>query len=196
MLPGKLNGGNFVALIKAWRDMWNSQVLDHLLASRIVAGSGITVQRLPAGTVISAIRRSGGGGAAAVIHDDAGPFAVTIEIKDGSTPEQTEYEVVLHNTASESGIAGLVTVGSYREEIEDQQWRPQEGVVYLDITWDDDTEDYTVIFELESGLPDTADEKRYILRIAEITYDSETDTWSAAQIRPPGDIEVLNRWVT
>ena len=69
------------------------------------------------------------------------------------------------------------------------------GVVILDIVYDDDTEEYDVLFSLEDELPETTDEKRYILRIAEISYDEDTETWSAAQIRPVGDIEVTGRWV-
>ena len=58
-----------------------------------------------------------------------------------------------------------------------------------------DPDEYDVIFDLEEELPDTGDEQRYILRIVEITYDDESETWAAHQIRNYGDIEVLGRWV-
>ena len=48
---------------------------------------------------------------------------------------------------------------------------------------------------LAEKLPETTDEKRYILRLAEVTCDKDQKTYSVAQIRAVGDIEVLGRWV-
>lgn len=48
---------------------------------------------------------------------------------------------------------------------------------------------------LQETLPQTEDEKRYLERIAEVTYDTDQKTYSVAQIRAVGDIEVLGRWV-
>ena len=190
MLPRKLlRGDKFVVLY----DLWN-ELIDHLQSMRPVAGNGITLQRLSAGTVISTVRTSGKSASGASAESDEGPFAVTIEnVNEGG--DQPEWRVKLHNTASESGVAGMVTIGSRRMQIEDQVWEPKPGVVILDIVYDDDTEEYDVLFSLEDELPETTDEKRYILRIAEISYDEDTETWSAAQIRPVGDIEVTGRWV-
>lgn len=190
MLPRKLlRGDKFVVLY----DLWN-ELIDHLQSMRPVAGNGITLQRLSAGTVISTVRTSGKSAAGVSTESDEGPFAVTIEnVNEGG--DQPEWRVKLHNTASESGVAGMVTIGSRRMQIEDQVWEPKPGVVILDIVYDDDTEEYDVLFSLEDELPETTDEKRYILRIAEISYDEDTETWSAAQIRPVGDIEVTGRWV-
>ena len=196
MLPGKLTDGNFINLIKKWRDMWNDVLRDHLQSMRLVAGPGVRIQRLANGTVISTERGSGGSSPSAVSQDsDGGPFAVTIEDVSEDGAAEPEWTILLHNSKSESGTAGMVTIGSYREMIEDQEWDPQEGIVYLDITYDPETEEYDIIFDLEDELPETGDEQRYILRIAEITYDAETETWTAHQIRDYGDIEVLGRWV-
>lgn len=125
---------------------------------------------------------------------DEGPFAVTIEDlnENGNQPNWT---VRLHNSASESGVAGMLTIGSQRMQISDQEWSPKNGVVILDITYDDEAEDYTATFSLEEQLPETKDEKRYILRIAEIFYNNDTESWTVAQMRPVGDIEVTGRWV-
>ena len=190
MLPRKLiRGDKFVVLY----DLWN-ELIDHLQSIRPVAGTGITLQRLSAGTVISTVRTSGKSATGVTAEEDEGPFAVTIEnLNEGG--DQPDWRVKLHNTASESGVAGMVTIGSWRMQIEDQMWEPKPGVVILDIVYDDDTEEYDVLFSLEDELPETTDEKRYILRIAEISYDEDTETWSAAQIRPVGDIEVTGRWV-
>ena len=195
MLPGKLTDGNFINLIKKWRDMWNDILLDHLQSMRLVAGPGVRIQRLASGTVISVERGSGGSSPSAVARDsEGGPFAVEVynANEDGDEPE---WKIKLFNSGSESGNAGMVTIGSFREEFEDQEWGAQEGVVYLDVTYDPDTEEYDIIFDLEEKLPDTGDERRYILRIAEISYDAETETWTAHQIRDYGDIEVIGRWV-
>ncbi len=190
MLPRKLLKGDKFAVLY---DLWN-QLIDHLQGIRPVAGTGIRIQRLPAGTVISAARSSGKGGSGVTVEGDEGPFAVTIEDLNENS-DQPHWTVRLHNTASDSGIAGMLTIGSRRMQISNQEWTPKAGVVILDITYDDAAEDYTATFSLEEKLPETKDEKRYILRIAEITYDKDTESWSAAQILPVGDIEVTGRWV-
>lgn len=191
MLPRKLlRNDKFIVLY----DLWN-QLIDHLQSSRPVAGAGIKIQRLSAGTVFSASTGKSGGGTGGVTElGNKGPFAVTIESADKGK-ENSNKVVKLHNSASKSGVAGMVTIGSWRKEIADQEWSPQKGVVILDVTYNDGSEDYTATFSLEEKLPDTKDEKRYILRIAEISYDSDTKKWSAAQIHPVGDIEVTGRWV-
>lgn len=166
---------------------WGAQLIQWIKDSVIPRGDGRTTR--VDGNIISV--RNGGG----VAEDkDKGPFAVTIEdlSENGDSPR---WVVRLHNTASESGVAGMLTIGSRRVSVNDQEWEPKTGVVILDITYDDEAEDYTAIFSLEETLPETVDEKRYILRIAEISYDSDTESWSAAQIHPVGDIEVLGRWV-
>lgn len=134
-----------------------------------------------------------GDGSTAVSKEKGGPFA--LEIYNAGSDETPEWRVKLLNSESRSGKAGLVTIGSYREMIEDLDWDAEPGMVYLDVTYDPETEEYNVIFDLEDELPETGDEQRYILRIGEITYDEETETYTAHQIRDYGDIEVLGRWV-
>lgn len=194
MLPGRLENGNFISMIRKWSEMWNGPLLDHLQSMRLIAGNGIRIQHYANGTVIEAEAASAGA-AAAVQPDeeDGGPFAV--EIYNAGSDEAPEWRVKLLNSESRSGKAGLVTIGSYREMIEDLDWDAEPGMVYLDVTYDPETEEYNVIFDLEDELPETGDEQRYILRIGEITYDEETETYTAHQIRDYGDIEVLGRWV-
>ena len=191
MLPRKLlKNDKFIVLY----DLWN-QLIDHLHETHLVPGAGIRIQRLPAGTIISAARSSGKSGSSVAVDAGVeGPFAVTVE-PVAEEQENPGRVVRLHNTASESGVAGMLTIGSRRKQIADQEWPPKAGVVILDVTYDDKAEDYTATFSLEETLPETVDEKRYILRIAEISYNNDTESWSAAQIHPVGDIEVLGRWV-
>ncbi len=85
MLPRKLlRGDKFVVLY----DLWN-ELIDHLQSMRPVAGNGITLQRLSAGTVISTVRTSGKSAAGVSTESDEGPFAVTIENvnEGGGQPE-------------------------------------------------------------------------------------------------------------
>ena len=165
MLPGRLEDGNFISMIRKWSEMWNGPLLDHLQSMRLIAGNGIRIQHYSNGTVIEAAAASGGGSAAVEPETEGGPFAV--EIYNAGPDETPEWRVKLLNSDSRSGKAGLVTIGSYREMIEDLDWDAEPGMVYLDITYDPETEEYNVIFDLEDELPETGDEKRYILRIAE-----------------------------
>lgn len=190
MLPRKLKKGDKTALIF---DRWN-QLVDYLHEIRLVGGAGIRLAKMTSGTVISAMTTAGGGGGAMVDDAARGPFAVTIENK--GSDETPEWTVRLHNSANTaSAWAGMVTVGSRRSFHAVQTWTAKEGVVYLDVTYDVETENYQVLFALEVELPATADEKRFVLRITDIAYDSDADRYTATQIRPVGDIEVLGRWV-
>ena len=192
MFPLKLkHGDSFSTLF----DRFN-QLIDYLREIRLVAGPGIRINRLPAGIKLSTNVLSGA--ASTAFQPDTGnggPFAVTIEEVSEDNADEPNRIIRLYDSSSDSGTAGMVTIGSYREMIEDQKWDAQAGIVYLDITYDPETEEYDIIFDLEDELPETGDEQRYILRIAEITHDEETDTWEAHQIRDYGDIEVLGRWV-
>lgn len=190
MLPQKLRKGDKMASIF---DRWN-QLIDYLHEIRMVSGAGIRLSKMPSGTVISAMATATGGGRSVVDDDVRGPFAVTIENK--GSDETPEWMVKLHNSANAaSTVAGMVTIGSFRTLYGVQIWEAKDGVVYLDVTYDEETEGYTVLFALEDELPRTADEQRYVLRIADIAYDSDTDRYTATLSRPVGDIEVLGRWV-
>lgn len=186
MIPRKLlRGDKFTSLY----DLWN-QMIDHLYEIRPVAGSGIQIQRMPAGMRFSATARGGSSGSGGSFGD-LGPFAVTLEV-DAETKKQS---VKMHNSASDGEIAGLVTIGSSRFEIKNQEWAPAAGIVFCDITCNAESGEYQVLFSLAEKLPETTDEKRYILRLAEVTCDKDQKTYSVAQIRAVGDIEVLGRWV-
>ena len=145
---------------------------------------------MPAGMRFSATAGGGSSGSGGSFGD-LGPFAVTLE-ENAETKKQT---VKMHNSASDGEIAGLVTIGSSRFEIKNQEWAPAAGIVFCDITCNAESGEYQVLFSLAEKLPETTDEKRYILRLAEVTCDKDQKTYSVAQIRAVGDIEVLGRWV-
>ena len=190
MIPPRLRRGDPIGKLV---DHWN-MLIDHLNEIRIVAGGGISVSKMPAGTVISARGKSGGSTGSSAASFLAGPFAVSM-LNTGSA-DSPSWQVVLYNSAApESKIAGMLTIGSYREEIQKQFFDPQEGVLFLDATYDENSEKYTCSFALEENIPDTGDEKRYIYRIGEISYDDNTKNYKTSQIHPFGDIDVLGRWV-
>lgn len=186
MLPNKLQHGDSFARMF---DLYN-QLIDHLRETRLVAGPGVSISRLPSGTVINAGRKSSAPAPAPAAADQGGPFAVEIVDLGNSSGQR----VVLCNSDSHSGIAGVVYAGSHRETVSDMEWQPRAGVLFLDVTYNEKADDYVIEFKLESELPDSA-LRRYVLRIAEITYDSETKTYSAHQVRSCGDIEITGRWV-
>lgn len=189
MIPQKLKRGDRFALIF---DRWN-KLVDYLHEIRLVPGRGINIARLPSGIVISSSTAPSGRGGSVAADVARGPFGVTVE-DDGDGVEPA-WKVRLRNTAGSSRFAGMVTIGSHRRLCDVQTWDAREGVVYMDITCDDESDGYRIVFALEDELPATADERRFVLRIADIAYDSEADIYTATQVRPVGDIEVLGRWV-
>ena len=186
MFPPKLtHGDNLANLFEKYNRM-----IDYLRETRLVAGSGIRINKHPAGTTIESTATGTGGGVSIPAGDKGGPFAVEIAESENSSGPR----VVLCNSDTHSGIAGEVRVGSHLETVRDMDWQPQAGVLFLDVTYDENAEEYVIKFKLEPTLPDTGI-RRYILRIGEITYDSDTETYSAHQTRNYGDIEITNRWV-
>ena len=62
--PERITGANIVAQIRNWVAQWNSRIIPHLRSLEVVAGPGITIDRRPTGTIVSAlpqnVRPSGG----------------------------------------------------------------------------------------------------------------------------------------
>lgn len=75
-----LTGDSPLKLIRKWRDFWNNSLRHEIRRLKIIAGSGIKAEYTTAGTVISALPRSGnrrsGGG------DTATLFKVTCKGKE------------------------------------------------------------------------------------------------------------------
>ena len=195
MLPNKLQHGDNLASLF---DKFN-RIIDYLHETRLVAGPGMRINRLPAGTTIESTATASAAAQSVPVSGSAaqpGPFAVEIfDANEDVEDADPNLRVRLYNSAADSGTAGLVTIGSYRTSIQDQEWELQEGLVYLDVTWDTETKKYVIDFCLDNDLPETDDPMQYFLRIAEIQYDEDNDEYTVAQLRPCTDIEVLGRWV-
>lgn len=190
MIPPRLRRGDPIGKLV---DYWN-MLIDHLNEIRLVPGNGISVSRMPAGTIIKALGTGNTNAGTSVIQNSSGPFAVVV--KNIGDEANSQMAAVLCNSANEkSETAGLLTVGSYRELIPVQNFSLISGTLFLDILYDDEKEKYICKFSLQKSLPETADEKRYIYRISEIQYNEETKSYTAHQIHPCGDIEVVGRWV-
>jgi len=194
-----MEDGNFVTLIRRWRDMWNNLLHDHLQSMRLVAGPGVRIQRLASGTVISAERSSGVSPAAVQTGEAGSGGAFAVEVYNSGTDESPEMKVKLFNSESESGTAGQVTAGSFSQNISDQEW-PLSGTsaqyVYMSMTYTPATSQYTIVFNLASSVPSAASVREYILPVAELSY-SQSAGWKVSQLRPEkfGNITITGRWV-
>lgn len=112
MLPGKLEDGNFITLIRRWREMWNTLLREHLNSMRLIAGKGIRIQHYPNGTVISADRTSAAAVPAAAQEDE---YSGCFKIVDVSTGEEHRIMVVdgeSYDAAEKSSGPSLYRINS------------------------------------------------------------------------------------
>lgn len=110
MLPGKLDGGNFISLIKRWQTMWNNVLLEHLQSMRLVAGHGIRIQKLASGTVISAERAGSSSAGAATPVSGGEQWNLEVEEKGGN------YEVKVVMFPSRVLYQGWWDAGMYNAD--------------------------------------------------------------------------------
>ena len=110
MLPGKLDGGNFISLIKRWQTMWNNVLLEHLQSMRLVAGHGIRIQKLASGTVISAERAGSSSAGAATPVSGGEQWNLEVERKGGN------YEVKVVMFPSRVHYQGWWDAGMYNAD--------------------------------------------------------------------------------
>ncbi|MBO4631752.1 MAG: hypothetical protein J5858_07500 [Lentisphaeria bacterium] len=107
MIPNKLNhGDNLTNLFEKF-----NEVIDYLRQIRLVAGNGIRLNRLPAGTTIESTATATAGGMSAP-SVAAHPFDA--EIVNKGTDENPSYYVRIYNSAlPDSPYAGVVYVYEY-----------------------------------------------------------------------------------
>ena len=108
MLPNKLQHGDSFARLF---DLWN-QLIDYLRETRLVAGNGIRINRLSAGTTIESTATAGGAASSLPPEDKPHPFDVAI-INKGTEENPDYYARVYDSSFPDSQTAGLVFVGQY-----------------------------------------------------------------------------------
>ena len=112
MFPPKLTHGEKLAdLFQKYNEM-----VDYLRETRLVAGNGIRINRLPAGTTIESTATASGGTPAAPAEVEGHPFDAKIINK--GTEENPQYYVRIYNSAlPDSPYAGIVYVGDFTLQI-------------------------------------------------------------------------------
>lgn len=151
MIPPKLqHGDNLQNLFQKF-----NTVIDYLREIRLVAGNGIRINRLPAGTTIEstatatgAAVSSGGGGESAPGH----PFDVKL-LKNG-TEENPQYAVRVYNSAlPDSPYAGIVYIGTatYSVPVDEPTIEAEPGdVIFVDLVVTYSSQTYTITFEIRT----------------------------------------------
>lgn len=185
MFPTKLQKGeSYVVLLERY-----NQLVDYLRETRLVAGPGVSISRLPSGTVVNAPRQP----AAAVPTPPEGhPFDAQLVNK--GTVENPDYYVRIYNSAlPDSPYAGVVGIYEWDIPIPVTELKVPSGdgaFVVVDVTYvKDDDPPYAVdlkIFPYGSG-----GEVGYTTArtyIAEVKIPNVTS-------RMDSDIYISGRWV-
>ena len=184
MIPNKLNHGENIASLF---EKFNA-LIDYLRQIRLVAGSGIRLNKLVTGITIESTAQSSGGGMTAP-SSAAHPFDA--EIVNNGTEENPSYYVRIYNSAlPDSPYAGMVYIGEFDEAVpvEELAVTTDGGFfVYLSIDYiQNSNPNYSIQFELipyGSGSP----QADYYLVIAEGKLPDVVS-------RQESDITVLGRW--
>lgn len=187
MIPNKLNHGENIANLF---EKFN-EVIDYLRQIRLVAGSGIRLNKLATGTTIESTAQSSGGGMSAP-SVAAHPFDA--EIVNKGTDENPSYYVRIYNSAlPDSPYAGVVYVYEYdiTVPVTELAVNTQNGFfVALDVTYTQgQNPPYSVtlsVFPYGSG--GEVGYTTYREYIAEGKFPNVAS-------RVDGDISVYGRWV-
>lgn len=181
MFPNKLQHGDTLAsLLQKYNEM-----VDYLRETRLVAGSGIRINKHPAGTTIESLPQASGGSPSAPAADEPHPFDVEFT---GSGPE---YSARIFNSAlPDSPYAGTVYIGSYVYAVPVSTVTVGSDRKYIDIVVTYNAENnpvYTVQLQTRSG---TVTDPLTTFRqcIAEVKYP-DIDS------RTTDDIHITGRWV-
>lgn len=163
--------------------LWNN-LIDYLHASKLIAGSGIKLDCRSSGTIISlaAVNSTAGSIESGSFYN--GPFSLL---------QKEKILYCFNGQDINDSYAGLTTIGSFKYYVPTLQVPIKKGVVYLEIIYSDDTEEYQISLQLAEDIPKDDDVHRYCLRIGEIKEQNEMFT--IAQIWQYGDIEIRGRYV-
>ena len=196
MLPSKIQRGESFSRLF---DLWN-QLIDYLHETRLVAGSGISISKQSAGTVIHAARQpSVSGSTAAGGTDNYGPFDV--ENINKGTVGRPDWRVIVHNSFDEynTGIAGYVTIGSRLIQIEDKIFDNSSmfvhgNYIYMDVIYDPD-EGFSAELRSAENIGLQVDDRECIIPIAYCYGPGGTAKWNITMHRRCDNIEITGRWL-
>ena len=181
MLPNKLqHGENLADLFRKYNEM-----VDYLHGTRLVAGNGIRINRLPAGTTIESTATATGGTPSAPAAKKGHPFDVEW-IESGSEDPAR----IFNSALPDSPYAGTVYIGSYIYAVPVSTVTVGSDRKYIDIVVTYNAENnpvYTVQLQTRSG---TVTDPLTTFRqcIAEVKYP-DIDS------RTTDDIHITDRWV-
>ena len=121
-----------------------------------------------------------------------GPFDAELAL-DGENWKLTCIDTLARQNA------GIVHCGTHRQAIPYRTWKvTKAGVLFLDILYtpaQDGSGTYSINVFFEDELPaPVQDERRVIVRLAQVTGDAE-DGFTLHKYRTPGDYTVAGRWV-
>ena len=196
MLPNKLQHGDSIARLF---DLWN-QLIDYLLATRLVAGSGIRINRLPAGTTIESTATATGGSPSAPASGESGTF--DYEAVNTGTEENPVWKIRVYNSAdyADTGIAGLLIIGSRQFPVDEVILEPPEGqsgyrYLYLDVVYDPDERAYSYELKISEDYEIPETEEREYIEVLALMYNVGYGKPVLSPLRALGNITVTGRWV-
>ena len=185
MLPNKLQHGDSLARLF---DLWN-QLIDYLREIRLVAGNGIRINRLPAGTTIESTATAAGSAASA--PDEGNPHPFDMEIINKGTEENPDYYVRIYNSAyPDSAYAGVVSIGnsSINAPVTEIQVST-DGYFFVDIVVNYTNNAYGITFQVRPfGQSPQDGYTTYRKTIGQGKLPS-VNSWQSTAV------EVLGRWV-
>ncbi len=186
MLPPKLtHGDNLANLFEKF-----NTVIDYLREIRLVAGHGIRINHLPAGTTIESTATASGGSPAAPAANNH-PFDVKI-INNG-TEESPEYYARIYNSAlPDSPYAGVVEIGSRNISVPVAEVQiTTNDYFYVDIviTYNRNTDQFTISFQVRAALVTPQDGNTTYRKSIGLGKVPNIDAWQTT------DIEVTGRWI-
>ena len=186
MLPNKLNRGD--SLVRLF-DLWN-QLIDYLHEIRLVAGNGIRINRLPAGTTIESTATATGGTPSA--PPPGHPFDAKI-INKGTEANPQYYARIYNSAIPDSPYAGILYVGEDAFDITAAEVAitTQNGFfIDLSVSYTGSASNpFTTSFNLRQyGTPIPSSDTTYIVSVAEGKLPDISS-------RMTSDITVTGRWV-
>ena len=186
MLPNKLQHGDTLAsLLQKYNEM-----VDYLRETRLVAGPGMRINRLPSGTTIESIENASGGTPSA--PPQGHPFDAQIINK--GTEENPQYYVRIYNSdLPDSPYAGIVNVGDWEREVPVTELAVNtENGFFIDLTVSytgNENSPFTAALSLRQyGTSVSSGDTTYVAVIAEGKLPNIAS-------RITSDITVTGRWI-